>query len=434
MPHIVVQGGTSLHGTVRVSGAKNAALPMMAAAILTDQPLRLSDVPDLLDVQTMNQLLSSLGVASSFFQNRLTLQMIDEGPCLADYELVRRMRASVCVLGPLLTKRRQATVSLPGGCNIGHRPIDLHLRGLAAMGAEIEVRSGYVFAQARQGLRGATVSMAGPQGTSVTGTFNIMAAATLARGTTVIEYAALEPEIVAVGEMLNAMGARIHGLGTSRITIEGVEALSGGQFTVIPDRIEAGTLLVAAAATKSAIQLANVEPSHLTAVLDLLGEMGATMTSLGDATQTLRFDGTNVSYPVSFDALPYPDIPTDLQAQLMSLLCCLPGESRIRDLVFPDRLMHVSELCRLGADIRLDGNAAIIQGTGSLSGANVMASDLRASAALVIAGLIARGETTIHRIYHLDRGYEQLENKLNTLGAQIERMDVARETILRRPA
>lgn len=426
MDMFVVQGGTPLAGRVRVGGSKNATLPMMAAALAGTGPTVLSGAPDLVDVRTMTQLLESLGVRCDRSGDQLILESFDERPHLAHYELVRRMRASVCVLGPLVGRRRRGIVSLPGGCNIGHRPIDLHLQGLSALGAQVEVRSGYVHASTAGRLRGAVVEMSGPQGTTVTGTFNVMAAAALARGTTVIRGAATEPEIVAAGEMLNQMGARIQGLGTSQLIIDGVEELQGVTCSIIPDRIEAGTLMIAAAVTGGRVELENVVPEHLTAVTALLGEIGVQVFRVESESAAPRSRLAVVAgsplRAVQFSATPYPGIPTDLQAQFMALLSLVPGTSRICDRVFPDRFMHVSELCRLGAQIRLGAGTAEIQGVPRLSGANVMASDLRASAALVLAGLAADGDTTIRRIYHLDRGYERLEEKLRLLGAGVSRV------------
>ncbi|WP_437229026.1 UDP-N-acetylglucosamine 1-carboxyvinyltransferase [Planctomicrobium sp. SH661] len=428
MDMFTVQGGTPLAGSVRVSGSKNAALPIMSAALLAPGCTRLLNVPNLVDVRTLSQLLESLGAnVRRNATGTLEISVHDEREFTAEYNLVRRMRASVCVLGPLLARRQRACVSLPGGCNIGNRPIDLHLKGLAALGAEIQVRNGYVHAQAEQ-LRGTTIHLAGPNGSTVTGTCNILSAATLARGTTVIDAAACEPEVVALADFLNQMGARISGHGTSRIVVEGVQELQPTQFEIIPDRIEAATLLIAAAITRGSITLENAIPSHLTAVLETLKQMGfdlcvsCGMTSSPSVPHSLSLHSGDRLRSVDISALPYPGIPTDVQAQFMALACTLPGASVIRDLVFPDRFMHVAELARMGADVRQQGSTAIITGSNLLTGANVMASDLRASAALVLAGLAAEGETIIRRIYHLDRGYERLEDKLTALGAQVQRV------------
>ncbi len=417
MDRFIIQGGRPLRGVVHVSGSKNAALPMMAASLVAGGPLILKQTPDLADVRTLVALLRSLGVETERNADDLTLTCVDSRSCRADYDLVRRMRASICVLGPLLAKRRKAIVSLPGGCNIGHRPIDLHLMGLRTLGADIQIENGYVIASAPR-LRGARVFLGGDQGSTVTGTCNVMTAACLASGTTVIEAAACEPEVVDLGQLLIAMGARIEGLGTSQLVIDGVEELSGATHTVIPDRIEAATLMIAAAMTQGDVSIENVRADHLTAVVDVLTQMGLSLTGNGNR---FRVTFTEALRPIECEAIPYPGFPTDVQAQLTALLCLVPGMSIVTDKVFPSRFMHVSELLRMGANIRREGDRAIIHGVSILSGAHVMASDLRASAALVLAGLAARGETIIHRIYHLDRGYEHLESKLRTLGACVER-------------
>lgn len=417
MDQFIIHGGRPLRGTVRVSGSKNAALPMMAASLVASGPLHLKQVPDLADVRTLAALLQSLGVESECRAGDITLNCIDNRSCRADYELVRRMRASICVLGPLLAKRRKANVSLPGGCNIGHRPIDLHLMGLRALGAEIQIENGYVIASASR-LKGARVSLGGDQGSTVTGTCNVMTAACLASGTTVIESAACEPEVVDLGRLLIAMGARIEGLGTSQLVIDGVEELSGATHTVIPDRIEAATLMIAAAMTRGEVTIENVRADHLTAVSEILTQMGVSLTWGPDY---CRITLPGLLHPVECQATPYPGFPTDVQAQLTALMCLTPGQSKVTDKVFPGRFMHVSELLRMGASIRRDSDSALISGVPALSGAHVMASDLRASAALVLAAIAACGETIIHRIYHLDRGYEQLELKLQSLGASVER-------------
>ncbi len=417
MDRFIIHGGTALHGTVRVSGSKNAALPMMAASLVASGPLRLQHAPDLADVRTLAALLQTLGVQTQRDGHALTLECVDDRPCRAEYDLVRRMRASICVLGPLLAKRRQAIVSLPGGCNIGHRPIDLHLKGLRALGADIQIENGYVIAAASR-LRGAAIHLGGDQGSTVTGTCNVMTAACLATGTTVIDAAACEPEVVDLGRLLIAMGAKIEGLGTAQLVIDGVEELTGAEHSVIPDRIEAATLMIAAAITGGDVTIQNVLPQQMTAVTELLREVGV---SLEFTPNSCRVTVPRWLRPVACRALPYPGFPTDVQAQLTALLCLVPGQSVVTDKVFPSRFMHVSELLRMGADIRRDSDSAIITGVSALSGANVMASDLRASAALVLAALAAPSQTIIHRIYHLDRGYEQLEIKLQQLGAQVKR-------------
>lgn len=414
-----IRGGRPLAGTVSVSGAKNAALPIMAASLLADGPTTLKDVPDLVDVETLGHLLRALGSrVERTSSGELILEVLNARPKLADYELVRRMRASVCVLGPLLARRGAACVSLPGGCNIGDRPIDLHLKGLAALGASIRVERGYVFAEAKK-LRGASIYLGGAFGSTVTGTANVMAAATLAEGRTTIEAAACEPEVVDLGNYLNAMGAQITGLGTPFIQIDGVERLTGVTHTIIPDRIEAATLMIAVAICRGDVQIKNVRLDHMTAVLEKLREIGLSIELNG---RNVRVRTVSPLKSIDSIALPYPGIPTDVQAQLMALMTVVPGISIVTDKVFPDRFMHLPELVRLGASIRREGNCAIIKGQPRLNGACVMASDLRASAALVLAGIAAEGESVIRRIYHLDRGYDQLENKLNCLGAEIRRV------------
>ncbi|QDU41365.1 UDP-N-acetylglucosamine 1-carboxyvinyltransferase MurA [Maioricimonas rarisocia] len=420
MDMFVVQGGRPLRGRVAVSGAKNAALPIMAAALATDGPTTLHGVPDLVDVRTMAALLQTLGVAVERAEDgSLQLEVVDKRPAIAEYELVRRMRASVCVLGPLLGRRGRAAVSLPGGCNIGHRPIDLHLRGLEALGADIRIERGYVVARANR-LKGASLYLGGACGSTVTGTCNVMAAAVFAKGTTTIEAAACEPEVEDLGRYLNAMGARISGLGTPTLRIDGVDRLEGTTHTVIPDRIEAATLMIAAAMTRGEVTLDNVRLDHMTAVVRKLEEIGVKLQPQPEG--AVHIDGTGPLRPADCIALPYPAIPTDVQAQLTALLTQAEGISVVTDKVFPDRFMHVSEMARMGARVRREGQSAIIAGGEPLSGASVMASDLRASAALVLAALAARGESVVRRIYHLDRGYERFEERLRMLGADIRRV------------
>ncbi len=415
----VVRGGQPLRGTVAVSGAKNAALPIMAAALALDGPTTLRNVPELADVSTLGQVLQSLGMSCVRAPGGgMTLSVDDDQPCLADYELVRRMRASVCVLGPLLGRRKRACVSLPGGCNIGHRPIDLHLKGLRALGAEITVERGYVFAKAER-LIGTEIYLGGSFGSTVTGTCNVMTAACFAEGTTTIAAAACEPEVVDLGHFLNRAGAKISGLGTPVLHIKGIERLQGIEHTVIPDRIEAATLMVAGAITGGELRITNVCRSHLAAVTDTLRSIGVSIEGTGT---TIRVAGNQPLRPCDITALPYPGIPTDVQAQLTALLTQAEGISVVNDKVFPDRFLHIPELCRLGANVRREGASGIIAGGKPLSGACVMASDLRASAALLLAALAAEGDSVIRRIYHLDRGYEQLERKLNVLGAEIRRV------------
>jgi len=413
-----ITGGAPLAGTVAAGGAKNAALPIMAAAILADGPVRLTGVPDLADVETLSLVLAQLGLhVSRAADGALLLETVDAAPTRADYELVRRMRASFCVLGPLVARRGRAAVSLPGGCNIGTRPVDLHLAGLAALGADVRIEHGYVVARACR-LQGTSVSMRGPRGSTVTGTANVMSAATLARGTTTIVGAAREPEIVDLGNFLIALGAQITGLGSDEIRVTGVDQLGGTTHQVIPDRIEAATLLVAAAITGGSATVTGLIPAHLLAVLKILLAAGIAVEAGGDF---VRVAAHGRPCPVDLTARPYPGLPTDLQAQLTALLSLAEGTSTVRDTVFPDRFMQISELNRLGARIDHRGALAQIRGVPKLSGASVMASDLRASAALVLAGLAAEGETVVRRIYHLDRGYEHLEDKLNRLGARIQR-------------
>ena len=418
MDMFVIKGQTPLRGHAAVGGAKNSALPLMAAALAAEGETVLRGVPRLVDVETLAVLLQTLGVEVTRRENDdLSLRVVDERADVADYELVRRMRAGFCVLGPLLARRGRACVSLPGGCNIGDRPIDLHLKGLKALGADIRIERGYVVARARR-LRGAHLFLGGPFGSTVTGTCNVMAAATLAEGTTTIEAAACEPEVIDLGNLLNAMGACISGLGTPFLRIEGVERLSGVVHTVIPDRIEAATLMIAAAMTRGNVTLANVCLEHMTAIVEKLREIGVQIEPKGSA---VEIGVARDLEPADCIALPYPGIPTDVQAQLTALLATVRGMSVVTDKVFPDRFMHAPELVRLGARIRREGNSAIVSGVDRLSGACVMASDLRASAALVLAGLAAAGPTVVRRIYHLDRGYERLETKLRGLGAEIAR-------------
>jgi UDP-N-acetylglucosamine 1-carboxyvinyltransferase len=418
MDMFVIEGGVPLNGTVAVSGAKNSALPLMATALAAEGKTVLRGVPHLVDVETLSLLLQTLGVdVRRITPDALTLEVIDERPHVADYELVRRMRAGFCVLGPLLARRGRACVSLPGGCNIGDRPIELHLKGLRALGAEITIERGYVVARAER-LRGAHVDLRGPFGSTVTGTCNVMAAAALAEGMTTIESAACEPEVVDLGTLLNAMGARIGGLGTTVLTIEGVRRLAATEHAVIPDRIEAATLMIAAAITRGRVRLTGVRPEQMTNVLDKLRQIGV---SIEAGTDSLDIRGDGPLHPVDCVALPYPGLPTDLQAQLTALLATVPGVSVVTDKIFPDRFMHAPELARMGARIRREANCAVIDGVARLSGACVMACDLRASAALVLAGLAATETTVIRRIYHLDRGYERLEAKLARLGARITR-------------
>jgi UDP-N-acetylglucosamine 1-carboxyvinyltransferase len=419
MDMFVVQGNCRLSGQVTVDGSKNAALPIMAACLAIPHQVTLHQVPRLVDVATMSRLLTSLGATIQRLpSDEMLIDSSDTQDCLARYELVRQMRAGICVLGPLLARFGRACVSLPGGCNIGHRPVDLHLKGMAALGADISVRQGYIVAEARR-LKGATIDLSGPFGSTVTGTCNVMTAASVAAGQTVIQHAACEPEVVDLGQFLNSAGAQIRGLGTNEITIEGVEGLHATTHHIIPDRIEAATLAIAAAITQGHLQIHHAPIDQMTEILAALQSMGL---HLETSDRTLTVGVTRPLTPVDITTAPYPGIPTDVQAQFMALLCTLQGNSRVTDRIFPDRFMHAAELLRMGADIRCQHGTASIQGTRQLSGASVMASDLRASAALVLAALAADSETQIRRIYHLDRGYVSLEKKLNSVGAGISRV------------
>jgi len=413
-----IEGGVALRGEVPVSGAKNAALPILCAALLTREPLTLDNLPHLNDVRTMRSLLSQMGVRMEEHGTALTLSAKQVDWPLAPYELVKTMRASILALGPLLARCGEARVSLPGGCAIGLRPVDQHIKGLQAMGAEIDLDHGYIDAKAVR-LTGVRFVF---DVITVTGTENLMMAATLASGTTVLENAAREPEIVDLAECLVAMGARITGAGSDRIVIEGVETLHGGRHSVMPDRIETGTFLAAALAAGGDVSLAGVRPDTLEAVIDKLSEAGAEIDTEPTRIRVKRQHGSSSLKSVSLRTMPYPGFPTDMQAQLMASMTVADDTAVITETIFENRMMHVQELKRLGADIEVEGNTAIIKGVRALTGATVMATDLRASACLVIAGLIAEGETVIDRIYHLDRGYERIEEKLSALGARIRRV------------
>ncbi len=418
MEMFIIRGGKPLRGIVEVQGAKNAALPIMAAAIAAEGPLTLHNVPDLGDIRTQAALLRQLGVdVERTAERTYRLQTRRPQECLAPFDLVRRMRASICVLGPLLARRGRACVALPGGCHIGHRPIDLHLKGLAALGADFRMQQGYVVGTARR-LRGTTIDLAGPRGSTVTGTCNVMTAAALARGTTVIHHAAREPEVEDLAACLNRLGASIAGAGTSTLVIDGVDALGSAAHSVLPDRIEAATLMCAAVITRGAVQIRRARPEHLAAVIDALERIGAVVHCQADR---VTVTAAAEMCPLDIVARPYPGLPTDVQAQLTAVLTQAAGVSRITDTVFPDRFMHVSELMRLGAEIHREGASAVVRGPTPLPGAQVIASDLRASAALVLAGLAASGETILRRIDHLDRGYERLEERLRALGGDVLR-------------
>jgi UDP-N-acetylglucosamine 1-carboxyvinyltransferase len=419
MDKLRITGGVPLQGQVAIAGAKNAALPIMAAALLTRDEVRLANVPQLADVNTMGRLLRGMGVAVERSGSEVTLRAAELTSTEAPYELVKTMRASVLVLGPLVARAGQARVSLPGGCAIGARPVDQHIKGLQALGAEIHIEQGYMVATAQR-LKGARIVT---DMVTVTGTENLMMAATLAEGETVIENAAREPEVVDLAHLLIAMGARISGAGTDRIVVQGVERLHGAAHRVMPDRIETGTFVVAAAASgifgAADVTLTGTDAHTLDAVLAKLRESGASIEA-GDGFIRVRAQGRPKA--VSLRTAPYPAFPTDMQAQLMALDCVADGVGRITETIFENRFMHVLELQRLGADIAIEGNTAVVQGVPVLSGAKVMATDLRASASLVIAGLVAAGETLVDRIYHLDRGYDRMEARLQALGAQIERI------------
>jgi UDP-N-acetylglucosamine 1-carboxyvinyltransferase len=417
---LVIQGGARLHGEVTISGAKNAALPILCAALLAETPLKLSSVPKLKDVGTTINLLQHMGVVVTRNADKVDLDASNIQILEAPYEMVKTMRASILVLGPLLARFGKARVSLPGGCAIGSRPVDLHIKGLQAMGANIHIEHGYIEASAEHlpnnRLQGARYYM---DLVTVTGTENLMMAAALAQGTTVLENAAKEPEVVDMADCLIKMGAKIKGAGTDVITIEGVEKLNGAEHQVVCDRIEAGTYMVAAAMTGGEVKLLNVSAHLLDAVIEKLREAGATV--LCDAnTITVKSDGKLKA--VNIRTAPHPAFPTDMQAQFMALNTVASGVSKVTETIFENRFMHVQEMQRLGADIDIDGNTALVKGVTELEGATVMATDLRASASLVLAGLVAKGQTVIERIYHLDRGYEDLEEKFNALGANVKRL------------
>ena len=417
MAKIVINGGAPLTGDVQISGAKNAVLPILAACLLADEPVSIANVPHLHDVTTTMELLGQMGV-QLVVDERMKIH-VDPRPTnrfFAPYDLVKTMRASILVLGPLVARFGEAEVSLPGGCAIGSRPVNLHIQGLQALGADVRVENGYIKARAKR-LKGARIVL---DLVTVTGTENLMMAAVQAKGTTVIENAAQEPEVVDLANCLNSMGARIEGAGTSSIVIEGVERLGGTDYEVLPDRIETGTFLVAAAITGGKVTAKHARPKTLDAVLAKLEDAGAHI-STGDDWIDLDMRGRRPQ-AVNITTAPYPAFPTDMQAQFTALNCVAEGVGVITETVFENRFMHALELQRLGADIRLEGNAAIITGVNRMSGAPMMATDLRASASLVLAGLVAQGDTTIDRIYHIDRGYENIEEKLGGLGAQIRRL------------
>jgi UDP-N-acetylglucosamine 1-carboxyvinyltransferase len=417
MAKIVISGGEPLNGDVWISGAKNAVLPILASTLLADGPVSISNVPHLHDVTTTMELLGQMGVNLEIDERmRINIDARTTDKYFAPYDLVKTMRASILVLGPLVARYGQADVSLPGGCAIGSRPVDLHIKGLQALGADVTVENGYIKARAKR-LKGARINM---DIVTVTGTENIMMAATLAHGTTIIENAAQEPEVVDLANCLNSMGAQISGAGTATIVIDGVERLNGTNYDVLPDRIETGTFLVAGAISGGRVMCKRARPKTLDAVLQKLEEAGADITTGEDWVQ-LDMHGRKPK-AVNITTAPYPAFPTDMQAQFTALNSVAEGVGIITETVFENRFMHVQELHRLGADIRLEGNTAIIQGVDQMTGAPLMATDLRASASLVLAGLAAKGDTTVDRVYHIDRGYECIEEKLGTLGAKIRRL------------
>lgn len=427
MDRIRIVGGKRLNGSIPISGAKNAALPLMIASLLTEETLTLENVPALADVRLLAEILGNHGVDLTVGGKRtgdnpkrgkrFSLSASEIVDTTAPYELVSRMRASFWVLGPLIARMREARVSMPGGCAIGTRPVDMHLTGLEALGAEISTDGGYVVARAPKGLTGARITF--PKVT-VGATHNVLMAAVLAKGTTVLENAAREPEVGDLATCLNAMGAKISGIGTSTLKIEGVDALHGATHAVLPDRIETGTYAMAVAATGGEVELTGARPDLLQAGLDVLGQAGVEVTPTNQGIRIAR-NGAGIK-PVEVETEPFPGFPTDLQAQLMALMSRADGKSTIRETIFENRFMHVQELVRLGANIALDGDKATITGVETLTGAPVMATDLRASVSLVIAGLMAEGETVINRVYHLDRGFERIEEKLGDCGAEIERL------------
>lgn len=415
MDKIIVEGGRSLEGEVKISGAKNAALPILISSLLTDGWNTYTNVPDLRDIQSAKDLLLNLGARVKTDKDTVQIDAGGVDNHEAPYDLVRKMRASILVLGPLVARLKKARVSLPGGCAIGARPINLHLKGLARLGARIELKHGYVEATADR-LKGEEIYM---DISTVTGTENLMMAAVLAKGITVLSNAACEPEVVALADVLNRMGAKIKGVGTSVITIEGVSKLQPVSVKIIPDRIEAGTFMVSAALTGGNVTLLDCEPDHLEAVIHKLRLSGAEV-SVKD--KSIQVKGANETVSIDVKTLPYPGFPTDMQAQFMVLMSIASGFSMISETIFENRFIHVSELKRMGADIKISGNTAMITGVPMLSGAPVMATDLRASASLILAGLTAKGTTEISRVYHLDRGYEEIEKKFSQLGAAIRRV------------
>ncbi len=434
MDSFLVRGGNRLKGRVEISGAKNAALPILSATLMAEGRTRLHGVPRLSDIDSMNKLLGELGChvyrheteegavnkdGSPVLNGPLEIEVTDTNRCEAGYDMVSKMRASISVLGPLLGARGRAIVSMPGGCNIGDRPVDLHLRGLQKLGARFHIESGNIIGEVRGRLKGCRMYLGGAQGPTVLGTINVMCAATRAEGETIIVGAACEPEVMDTANLLNKMGAKITGHGTPEIRIEGVDKLTATEHRIIPDRIETATFIIAAAMTNGELELKHCNLDHLLAVQDRLEEVGI---HIEKENGTIFVSSARRLNPIEMTTQPYPGFPTDVQAQLMALLCLADGMSVITERIYPDRFLHVGELNRMGAKIRKEGSTAVIQGVKELQGATVMASDLRASAALVLAGLVARGQTRISRVYHIDRGYEKIEQKLRAVGADIERV------------
>ncbi len=432
MDSFLIKGGNPLRGIVDISGSKNSSLPIMAACLMAEGRTRLKGVPRLSDIDSMSTLLGELGcqvdrhapaivsgASGPALDGNLDIEVLSEKKSEAKYEIVKTMRASICVLGPLLGKRGKAIVSIPGGCAIGDRPVDLHIRGLQKLGAQFRTENGNIIGTVPKRLKGCRMYLGGAQGPTVLGTINIMCAAALAEGETIIVGAACEPEVVNCADLLNKMGAKITGQGTPEMKIEGVNHLTGCEHRVIPDRIECGTFIIAAAISNGELELRNANLDHLVAVIDLLDDVGVRIRQQNGSVFCSAARRLN---PIEMTTQPYPGFPTDLQAQLMALLCLADGISVVTERIFPDRFLHVGELNRMGGRIRKEGSTAVVQGAKELQGAIVMASDLRASAALVLGGLVANGTTQLDRVYHIDRGYEKIEEKLNAVGAQIERV------------
>uniref|UniRef100_A0A7C4XEC3 UDP-N-acetylglucosamine 1-carboxyvinyltransferase n=1 Tax=candidate division WOR-3 bacterium TaxID=2052148 RepID=A0A7C4XEC3_UNCW3 len=417
MDRFVIEGGKKLSGVVEISGAKNSALPIIAASLITDKRVVIENVPNVVDVQTMIELIEYLGSSVNFKNNILQIHTPRIKRIVAPYDIVRRMRASYYVLGALIAREKRARVSLPGGCAIGPRPVDLHIKGMKALGCDIEIEQGYINAVCKR-LKGAEINLQGAKGTSVGATINVMVAAAGAEGTTTINFAACEPEVVDVANFLKKIGVKISGEGTSQIVVQGNNSLDSVHYRIIPDRIETGTFAVAAAITGGAVRIRDCKPEHLVAVIEKLKETGAEVEVKDDE---LIVKGRKLIKPTDIFVAPYPGFPTDMQAQFMALLSLARGTSTIKETIFENRFMQAIELSRMGANITLEGDTAVIKGVKNLTGTYVMASDLRASASLVLAGLAAKGKTYVRRIYHLDRGYEKFEKKLKSLGAKIKR-------------